>query len=158
MMSLEARGQGQVDSILNFEDINWSGSKHHLRPVPIVDRQAYDNIVERLEALDKTHEPAPKIALAGLLYKLQGHYWQPNMSEQLAREVANDYVRLLDGYSIDVMQRACDRWLMNKENKFFPKVGELKDVLDSVVQRKKWYEMRLRILASKYLENYKDAD
>lgn len=158
MMSLEERGRKQVDSILSMDDIDWAGNKSHLRPMPRVDIKACEDIRRRLEELDKTKIPAPKMALAGMLYKLQGHYWQPNMSEELAKSVADDYVRLLDGVTLDVMQRGCDRWLLDKDNKFFPKIGELQELLKGIQQRKQWYESRLRMLIAKYHEDYKNID
>jgi len=83
-----------------------------------------------------------------MLYRLQGHYWQGGMSEALAREVASDYVRLLDGYPEAVWRDACDAILLDTERKFFPKIGEMKKALDAAQAKKRWRLTKLIALTS----------
>jgi len=63
------------------------------------------------------------------MYALQGHYWQQGMPIELMKSVAADYARLLDGYSLSVVRKACDEWKLST-NSFFPKIGQLKEKLD----------------------------
>jgi hypothetical protein len=68
--------------------------------------------------------------LAQEIYALQGHYWQQGMPLELMKSVAADYARLLDGYSLSVVRKACDEWKLST-NSFFPKIGQLKEAMDS---------------------------
>jgi hypothetical protein len=86
---------------------------------------------------------APDGEVGGMLYTLQGHYWQAGMSEALMQQVAKDYIRLLGGYPLEVFKRARDGWLLNPENRFFPKVGEIKQLLDAQLATMKWRKQQL---------------
>lgn len=135
------------------DDINWYGHKGHLTPVPQFKRGSEAaNEVEAQYAKITSYERINRTDMAAILYKLQGHYWQQGMTEALAKSVADDYIRLLDGYDEDVFQRTCDQWLLGKDNKFFPKIGELKAALDAKKNAKAWRIRQLLIL----MDNFKD--
>ena len=84
--------------------------------------------------------------IAVMLHRLQGHYWQSGMSDALAREVADDYVRLLDGYHAALWRKATDRILLDGARKFFPKLGEMKEELDRVKALAQWRLTKLKTL------------
>lgn len=104
--------------------------------------------IQMLDSYQQYLEPAEPDKIAAELYTLQGHYWQQAMPESLMRAVANDYARLLGGYSWKVFQKACDEWKLSTED-FFPKIGQLKEILD---RKKAKVEMKIRRL-NELLEN-----
>jgi hypothetical protein len=144
-----------VESLLSrTHDINWYGHKTHLAPLPSFPRESneakeIENQYYKITSYGKINQQG----MAAMLYKMQGHYWQQGMTDALAKSVADDYIRLLDGYDEDVFQRTCDQWLLS-ENKFFPKVGELKAALDLKTTAKKWRIIQLKLL----MENFRDED
>lgn len=122
-----------LEEILTIAEFNWYGYAWDKHPPPPTLRKggsAYLAAVNAHAELTARSQPAPVDALAGIFYRLQGHYWTPQMTEALAKSVAADYTRLLGGkYSVDEIQAACDDWLMNPENRFFPKPGEIDAIL-----------------------------
>lgn len=131
-------------------DFNWH-NKPYLAEKPaapvIIKGSAEHQFAEQLlTQVENDLIPASSQAKAAILYKLQGHYHQPNMPEALVKEVTADYARLLDGYSAKVMQEACDSFLLNPDQRFFPKVGELKAQMDWMLYRKKRHQEKLTIL------------
>lgn len=154
MMLLKVRGRALLEGILETRGIDWYDGKYSSSeivkdPVPVLCISSPSfalecDEAEKIEASISGETPGE--VMATLMVKLQGHYWQPAMSEALAREVAKDYARLLSHFPPDVMREACDVWLLNHENKFFPKVGELKQVMETILYRRKWRLQRLRKL------------
>lgn len=100
------------------------------------------------DVLEKELRPIENGEMSAALYRLQGHYWQPNMTQSLANSVASDYVRLLGGYPKSVFLECCDKWLL-EDNKFFPKIGELKVLLDERTFLKKWRLKRVTKMLEK---------
>lgn len=101
------------------------------------------------DALRKNMTPIRSDEMSAMMYRLQGHYWQTDMSEALARSVAADYVRLLGHYPLPVFQEAIDSFLLNPKSKYFPKVGELEELLGSKMALKRWRLQRLEKLVEK---------
>lgn len=127
-------------------DANWYGSPAfaYKGALPKLPEHLRELAVGELARIDvHLANIAPDNEVAGLLYTLQGHYWQAGMSEALMKQVAADYIRLLGGYPIEVFKRARDAWLINPENRFFPKVGEIKQLLDAQLGRMKWRKQQL---------------
>lgn len=141
-----------VESLLTTKGINWSelsyGSNQEAIPVLRKGGVSYGYVVAERDKI-RDLSPIGESKMAALMYKLQGHYWQPGLKEALAREVAADYVRLLGHYPLDVFQAAIDAWLMGSENKFFPKVGELNELLEAKLAVKKWRLKQLEKLIEK---------
>lgn len=130
------------------ERINWYEHRYgatSLLPVPILRKKSdvYVAAVEEAERLGKLLESASSLAFASVMYRLQGHYWQPSMTEKLAISVAEDYARLLGHYPLDILQMACDDWLLDPKNQFFPKVGEIDERMKVLLCERKY---RLRKL------------
>lgn len=120
-----------VTTILECDDYNWMMKSYSNKPCPPVFSGAplqiaksnYEKLQEKLRCI------ADVEFIKIILVKLQGHFWVQGMTESLAREVASDYVRLLDGYPKIVWEKAYDQLLLESDRKFMPKVGELEKVL-----------------------------
>jgi len=66
---------------------------------------------------------------AGLLGKLSLHYWRPDFTPEQARHMNGDFVRLLDGCTADELRQACDEWVMDPLNRFYPTPGMLHELM-----------------------------
>lgn len=154
MMLLRVRGRALLEGILETRGIDWYDGKYSSSevvkdPVPVlcIASTAFAIACTEAEKIEGSIAgETPVDVMATLMVKLQGHFWQPAMSEALAREVAKDYARLLSHFPADVMREACDVWLLNQENKFFPKIGELKHTMENILFRRKWRLHRLKKL------------
>jgi hypothetical protein len=152
-MSLVVHGQAPLESILSLEGINWHESKwsENKGAVPVIpkDSEAYHDVVDEIAELESY--PIKRDELAGILYRLQGHYWVSGMPESVARAVAEDYLRLLlpKGYTLKAVQGASDSWLTNPTNRFFPKIGEFEEALKMETSKIKWRLLRLKKLKEK---------
>lgn len=133
--------EGQYD----WDGLPWDRDKPK-PPILSEDSEERAHAISEVLALESALVPADQQTVVAMLYKLQGHYYQPGMSESLMREVAKDYIRLLAGYSVATMQEACDSFLIDPEQKFFPKVGELKKRMDNLQYNKSRRYRRLKIL------------
>lgn len=149
------RGRTLLESLLDNREINWVElpfecySNHGGIPVLRKGSEAHIEAVAQERALQAKLLPVLPEAMAVVLYRLQGHYWQTGMSETLAKLVAEDYARLLGSYPLVAFQTACDKWLMNPESKFFPKVGELDKLLRHETYVLKWRHKQLEKLLEK---------
>lgn len=141
------RGLDLLRSLLNSDDYAWHAWSEKPKP-PALKKggEAYRLAVEEVRRLEAESQPAPVEAFSAILYKLQGHYWTPNMSEALARSVAQDYQRLLGKYPVDILQAACDDWLLNPTSRFFPKVGELEQILKEHQCKKNGRKRKIQLL------------
>jgi hypothetical protein len=134
--------------VLNLEGINWGNWKFgsSQKPIPVISResQAYKQAAAEIGTLES--RPILRDELAGFLYRLQGHYWAAGMPERVAQSVADDYLRLLSpgNYWLLAVQNACDKWVRNPEAKFFPKLGELEELIKTEQNKIKWRLVRLK--------------
>lgn len=150
------RGRQLVESILASENkINWyewTGDYDAGKlPIPVLRKESelVADIKREIDALKTQLVMIHPSSMSGILYRLQGHYWQPNMSEALARAKAEDYLRLLGEFPLFAFEEAYDAWILNSENKFFPTVGEFKALLMIKSWPKKWRLQRLEKLVEK---------
>jgi hypothetical protein len=95
--------QQQLQKLLNDKEINWYGLKLHTnqKPIPVLKKDTplwWDTAAERENVIAVLEQWPNQKELGMLLYRLQGHYWQQDMSEKLAALVVSDYLRLLGKY------------------------------------------------------------
>jgi hypothetical protein len=67
--------------------------------------------------------------IATSLGRLAQHYWRPDFTPEQAKLLYGDFVRLLDGATAAEFQRACDEWVMDPLNRFFPTPGQLGELM-----------------------------
>lgn len=150
---MKEHGQRRVESILETPQVNWydTPSLNNTEPVPVVDKGSdiYRQILEEIEALQS--RPIQADELAGMLLRLQGHYWVAGMPEKLIELTNQDYIRLLipKGYNINAVQMAYDAYLTNPANKFFPKIGEIEEQIKTCQNRIKFKLLKLQKLKDK---------
>lgn len=137
-----------LDELLMLEGVNWIGKEwSDGKPVPELPKPLRDEAERQCRKLQECMTgKADAKEIAVMLHRLQGHYWQAGMSDTLAREVADDYVRLLDGYHVALWRKATDRILLDGTRKFFPKLSEMKEELDKVKALAKWRLTKLTAL------------
>lgn len=70
------------------------------------------------------------------LGRLATHYWRPDFTTEQSKVLYGDFIRLLDGMTLSELREACDTWIMNPDNRFFPTPGQLRDLVkDALVER-----------------------
>jgi hypothetical protein len=57
------------------------------------------------------------------------HYWRPDFTPEQMRYLMADYLEDLGHIEPERVEAACRQWRRNPENKFFPKIGELLELL-----------------------------
>ena len=53
------------------------------------------------------------------------HYWRPDFTPEHSKLLYGDFVRLLAALTADELQAACDEWVMDPLNRFYPTPGQL---------------------------------
>lgn len=71
-------------------------------------------------------------AILYLLAKLSQHYWVPNESEAMNEDMFLQYVGDLREYALDDIIGAISDYRRNGDNKFFPRVGELRKIIETI--------------------------
>ena len=96
----------------------------------------------------KVNTPAKQEDVAKILYLTQGHYPTSNTTQEQAEFVASNYIRLLDGFSLMIWQKAIDRVLLSKNIRFFPSIPDFKDLLIDAKHGYEWDLRKFRVIAS----------
>lgn len=71
----------------------------------------------------------PRKQVAAILARLSFHYWRPDYSQEQARMVMEDYLNDLEHISPASVEKACAEYRKKPDSKFFPKVGEILDLI-----------------------------
>lgn len=91
----------------------------------------------------------PYKVLAEILYMLQAHFVTKTISEAQARNLAKDYARLLSGYSEKEWRAAYDNILLNRDDKYFPTIKEMKQYLQAERGKLKYLMLKLTTIIKK---------
>jgi hypothetical protein len=86
--------------------------------------------------------------------KLKLHYHFHNLSEQEAESLLNDYIDDLVKYPIDLIKSACVKYRQNSQNLFFPKSGQLIDLISSDWYDRKWQLTKMQKLLEKSIKDH----
>lgn len=70
-----------------------------------------------------------KIEVSAILARLALHYWRPDFTPEQTKLLISDYLDDLWPYSLPQIERACKEFRMDGDNKFFPKSGELIELM-----------------------------
>lgn len=138
--------QQQLQKLLNDKEINWYGLKLHTnqKPVPVLKKKTdlwWETAAERESVIAVLEQWPNQKEFGMLLYRLQGHYWQQDMSEALAKLVVEDYLRLLGKYPPALMALVIDEILLDPTVLHMPKIGQLAERAEQVAGKLK-YKLR----------------
>ena len=70
-----------------------------------------------------------KMLVAIHLAKLAAHYWRPDFTATQAEMLFDDFVEDLAGFKDEEVETACRLYRQNGANQFFPKPGQLREIL-----------------------------
>ncbi len=73
---------------------------------------------------------------AAHLGRLAIQFWRPDFTPEQAKIQYSDFIRLLDGLTADEIRQACDDWMMDPLNRFFPTPGQLKEMVADNLRRR----------------------
>ena len=71
----------------------------------------------------------PRKQIAAILARLSLHYHRPDYSQAQAKLLFEDYLNDLEPYSPRDVEIACEEYRRKPESKYFPKVGELLEIM-----------------------------
>ncbi|MGA7711468.1 MAG: hypothetical protein WCA81_06170 [Rhizomicrobium sp.] len=78
-----------------------------------------------LEAIIAGPPKATARDFATQLGRMAVHFWTPDFTPEQAKVKYGDFVRLLDGVTAQELADACDAWLLDPRNRFYPTPGQL---------------------------------
>lgn len=76
-----------------------------------------------------TTSPNTAMEISAHLTKLAMHYWRPDFTPGQMRHLMADYLEDLRGHSPAEIADACARYRRNPENKFYPRSGQLLELM-----------------------------
>lgn len=84
----------------------------------------------------------PRKQISAILARLSLHYWRPDYSPEQAKLVMEDYLDDLAGHTPEQVSKACEQYRKNPDSKFFPKIGEIIEL----IKGPKWLQDQPRSL------------
>jgi hypothetical protein len=137
-------GQKRLELIFEDKTINWHGTNYsmqsNLSPVPVLGKETaeYSALEVKKAQLENYLIIAQPKDIAGLLYRLNAHYPQINMSDALMKERADSYLEILSEYPLKVIIEVCRDVILDKEIRFYPTVAELNDRAKTKLFSARW--------------------
>ncbi len=111
-------------------------------------RSLSPEVAEQLPALIAEHErhlqPAPSEEILTRLAQLSLHFWHPDRPKGQARALVRDYVEDLAEYPIDILEEGIRQY--RRRGKWFPKVAELREIMETMLEARRFDLLRLRKL------------
>ncbi len=92
--------------------------------------------------------PAEPRAILVELAKLRLHYSHLNLTQNELEILLDDYVNDLMPYPIDLIQAACIKYRREGKNLFFPKIGQLLQLIIDPCHKRKWQLDKVKKLLS----------
>ncbi len=103
-------------------------------------------VAEQLPALIAEHErhlqPAPSKEILTRLAQLSVHFWHPDRPKGQARALLRDYVEDLAEYPVDLLEEGIRQY--RRRGKWFPKVSELREIMEPMLEARRLDLLRLR--------------
>jgi hypothetical protein len=125
--------------------VDWTGvmlgkSSRYSRLIPIIlkDSGLYAELIRSIDDLQTHLEPACSEMILAELLKLRLHYANCNLTHQESKIILQDYICDLKLYPIDLIRSACIKYRISPESLFFPKIGQLIQLIAGPYHKRKW--------------------
>lgn len=142
-----------LERLLNDKGIDWRGdmlgkSEYLCRKIPVIDRNSrlYSQLLEAISRFEKLLEPSCDTETIQLLAKLRLHFVLSQLSEAEIGILINDYLEDVSIYPLDIIEQACIDYRRDKNSLFFPKVGQLLELI-----KERWYPRKYKLQKLKKL-------
>lgn len=99
--------------------------------MPIIPQNSllYSQLIEAIQTLETLLIPANDLQIAPHLAMLRLHFPIADLSEEAICKLMKDYLADLSGYPADIIELACVEYRRNGQNLYFPKVGQLLELI-----------------------------
>lgn len=91
---------------------------------------------------------ATKRDFAMLLGRLAIHFWQPDFTPEQVKLKLQDYEEDLAGVTVDELREACAEWRRDPLNNFYPKSGQLLEIVKPMISDRARQQMGAQYLLS----------
>ena len=139
--------------MLDASGTDWTGkmlgnSPNYSRPVPLVTRKSklYGLILIEIRQLEISLKPAHPKELLILLSKLRLHFAHSEISRESAQLMFEDYLTDLVEYPKDIIEKVCTEFRTECDEKFFPRISQIKKAMDKLLYPRKWRLTKLKTL------------
>ena len=148
-----------LERLANLSQVDWTGkligrTEMAFQPVPVVESSSavYTKIEQWIDILEKSLIAAEPQQILVALTRLRLHCPTATMSEYESKLLIKDYIADLIDLPLDLIIKACDEYRYCSDNKFFPSIAKLLDLV-----RPHIYFRRLRLTKLKKLKEVSDA-
>jgi hypothetical protein len=117
-------------------------------PIPVIDKSSsiYFELQSSIKNIENLLiEAHPKQILIEIA-KLRLHYYSGKLSAKEEESLLDDYVNDLAKYPIDLIRIACVKYRQNANNLFFPKIGQLIELISDPWYDRKWQLTKMQKL------------
>ncbi|KIE05244.1 hypothetical protein NF27_DT00180 [Candidatus Jidaibacter acanthamoeba] len=94
-------------------------------------------------------QPATSQEILEELDKLNRHYPIIGLNEYQLQELMTDYIEDLSPYPIDLIRDACTAYRRNGKHLYFPKIGQLLEMIAEPRKQRSWQYKKINMLLEK---------
>ncbi len=148
-----------LERLVSLSQVDWTGNligktEFAFRSIPVVESNSaiYAKITEWIDILEKSLNSAEPQQILVALARLRLHCPTVTMSEYESELLIKDYITDLMDFPLDLIIKAFNEYRYGCENKFFPSIAKLLDLI-----RPHIYFRRLKLTKLKKLKEVSDA-
>jgi hypothetical protein len=148
-----------LERLVSLSQVDWTGkligrTEMAFWPVPVVENNSavYAKITEWINILEKSLIAAEPQQILIALARLRLHCPTVTMSEYESELLIKDYIADLSEFPLDLIIQACNEYRYGCDNKFFPSIAKLLDLIKRHI-----YFRRLKLTKLKKLKEASDT-
>ncbi len=149
----------ELERLVNFSQVDWTGNligrtELAFRSIPVVENNSavYAKITEWIDIFEKSLNSAEPQQILTALARLRLHCPTVTMSEYESELLIKDYIADLSNFPLDLIIQACNEYRYGCENKFFPSIAMLLELI-----RPHIYFRQLKLTRLKKLKEVSDT-
>lgn len=148
-----------LERLVSLSQVDWTGNligrtEFAFRSIPVVetDSAMYAKITEWIDILEESLIVAEPKQIFMELARLRLHCPTVTMSEYESELLIKDYITDLMEFPLDLIIKACNEYRYGCENKFFPSIAKLLELIKPHI-----YFRRLKLTKLKKLKEVSDT-
>ncbi len=142
-----------LERLVHLSQIDWSGklagkTELSFKPIPAIDKDSsvYAKIADWIEILEQSLIPADRKQILAVLARLRLHCPTATMSAYESELLIKDYIADLIDFPLDIIIQACNEYRYDSDNKFFPSIAKLLELIKPHIYYRKLKLNRLKKL------------
>ncbi len=148
-----------LERLVSLSQVDWTGkligrTEFAFRSIPVIESNSdeYIKIIEWIDILEKSLIAAEPQQILAVLARLRLHFPTITMNVYEIELLIKDYIADLIDFPLDLIIQACNEYLYGCDNKFFPSIAKLLDLI-----RPHIYSRRHKLTKLKKLKEVSDA-